>query len=237
MVVDEEFRRRVHERGECALEGELTAIERERLVALARDRGLDATRFVHKDFRLSKLYVMLPLTRFMLGRELMLREVGLFWSENFPVTHYFLPEALDFCKHLQARLLRGQLRVKYLEEIVAYERAELELKRACPQGDADALPPPQLVRFRYDPSIILSSLARRRRPRAVPRHDCTLVATLDAEGNINWNMREEVGGRRPEVSERQKAKTKAKTRAETKAKRKVKAKVKTKASVLLTSDL
>jgi hypothetical protein len=192
MVVDEAFRRRICDEGDGALEGDLTTRERERLVALARDRGLDATRFVHKDFRLSKLYVMLPLTRFMLGRELMLREVGLFWSENFPVTHYFLPEALQFCEHLQARLRRGQLRVKYLEEIVGYERAELELKRPRPQSDAAALPPPQHVRFRFDPSSILSALAQRRRPRAVPPRDCTLVATLDSEGNINW--KEEVRG-------------------------------------------
>lgn len=189
MVVDLEFRRCVREQGDAALDADLTPLERERLLAAAADRGMDATRMVHKDFRLSKLYYMLPLTRFLLGSERLSREVSAFWSRNLPVSHYFIQESIDFCEHLQRRLLSGGLRVKYLREIVAYERAELELK--LPRPGNDAPPPPQLVHFRYDPTILFTQLTQRRRPRAVPRLDCALRATLNPDdGQIQWQLHE-----------------------------------------------
>jgi hypothetical protein len=192
LVVEPDFRQLVCAGGDAALEresgGNLTELERRRLLAVAAGPGLDATRFVHVDFRLSKLYVMLPLTRFMLGRERMLREAHAFWRSNPPVTHYFIKEAVDFCDHLRERLRTRALRAKYLAEVLAYERAELELKRPHPRGRA---PRPQLVPFRHDPRALLSALARGRRPRAVPAHACTLVATLDREGNVRWDMQED----------------------------------------------
>ena len=183
MVVESSFRERVRREGAEALNASLSEREVRRLLALASDRGLQATRLVHKDFRLSKLYIMLPLTRFLLGRERMLREVHLFWEENLPVTHYLLEEAIEFCDFLLRRLDAGRLRLKYLAEVVAYERAELELKRPRPQR----LPPsPQRVRFRHHPASLLTALARRRVPRAIPVCECTLVATLDSDGQVQW---------------------------------------------------
>jgi hypothetical protein len=193
MVVEPEFRERVRAEGPSALEresqGDLSELERLRLLCVAADRGLDAARFVHVDFRLSKLYIMLPLTRFMLGRERIFAEAQAFWRSNLPVSHYFIKEAIDFCDHLQERLRTRALRIKYLAEVVAYERAELELKRPLPRGQ---VPAPQLAHFRYDPLILLSALAQGRRPRAVPAHACTLVATLDTDGNVHWDVRERV---------------------------------------------
>jgi hypothetical protein len=192
LVVEPDFRELVCAGGAAALEretgGSLTELELRRLLAVAADPGLDATRFVHIDFRLSKLYVMLPLTRFLLGRERMLREAHAFWRATPPVTHYFVEEAVDFCDHLQGRLRTRALRAKYLAEVLAYERAELELKRPHPRGQ---VPRPQLVRFRHDPRALLSALARGRRPRAVPARACTLAATLDIEGNVRWDIQED----------------------------------------------
>ena len=94
MVIDTEFRAHVRERGLQSLADDLTPLEQERLLHVASDRGMEATRLVHKDFRLSKLYIMLPLTRFLLGRKRMMREVSAFWSVNPPVSHYFLQEAM-----------------------------------------------------------------------------------------------------------------------------------------------
>lgn len=187
MVVDTEFRARVRQHGVAALDADLTPREERRLLSVAADRGMDATRLVHTDFRLSKLYVMLPLTRLVLGRRRFLREANDFWSKYLPVTHYFIPESIDFCDYLQQRLRRGHLRVKYLREIVAYERAELELQR--PRPDAAALPPPQIVEFRYDPIALFTSLTRQRRPRAIPPLDCALTGTLDRDGQIRWQLR------------------------------------------------
>lgn len=192
LVVEPDFRELVCAGGAAALGresgGDLTELELRRLLAVAADPGLDAARFVHVDFRLSKLYVMLPLTRFMLGRERMLREARAFWRSSPPVTHYFIKEAVDFCDHLQGRLRARSLRAKYLAEVLAYERAELELKRPRPRGQ---MPRPQFVPFRHDPHALLSAIARGRRPRAVPARACTLVATLDAEGNVRWDIHED----------------------------------------------
>lgn len=186
IVVDTQFRARVRRDGLAALDADLTPREQQRLLSVASDRGMEATRLVHTDFRLSKLYVMLPLTRLVLGRRRFLREADAFWSQYLPVTHYFIPESIDFCDYLQGRLLRGDLRVKYLREIIAYERAELELQR--PRPDA-TLPPPQIVRFRYDPIALFTSLTRQRRPRAIPPLDCTLVGTLERDGQTHWQLR------------------------------------------------
>jgi hypothetical protein len=192
LVVEPDFRGLVCAGGAAALEresgGSLTELESRRLLAVAADPGLDATRLVHFDFRLSKLYVMLPLTRFLLGRERMLREAHAFWRASPPVTHYFIKEAVDFCDHLQERLRTRALRARYLAEVLAYERAELELKRPRPGGRA---PRPRLVPFRHDPRALLSALARGRRPRAIPLRACTLVATLDTEGNVRWDIQED----------------------------------------------
>ena len=184
MVVDTEFRAHVRERGLQSLADDLTPLEQERLLQVASDRGMEATRLVHKDFRLSKLYIMLPLTRFLLGRKRMIREASAFWSVNPPVSHYFLQEAIDFCDHLLERLASG-LRVKYLYEIVSYERAALELQRPRQHEEAARS---QTINFNYDPMILFTQLSRQQRPRAVPPLRCTLVGTLDNDENVQWDI-------------------------------------------------
>ncbi len=92
-------------------------METERLLAAAADPGLDATRTIHKSFRLSKLLLVLPLTRSVLGPARFGREVAAFWAARPPVGFYYLDEALSFCDFLRARLRDG-LRVAYLREVV-----------------------------------------------------------------------------------------------------------------------
>lgn len=189
LVLDPPFREIVRAQGAAILDDDLTPLERERLTAAASDRGLDAMRTLHKSFRLTKLYSMLPLTRALLGQRRLVTEVNSFWAESLPVSHYFLDESLAFCDYLRGRMRRrGGLRVKYLDEVLAYERAVLELRRVRPDASA---PAPQLVRFRHAPEILLTGLAHRRRPRAVPIAPCTLVGSLDRNGNVRWRVREE----------------------------------------------
>jgi hypothetical protein len=184
LVVDAVFCGRVRSEHELALDGDLTTLERERLVAIASDRGLDATRTLYKGFRLSKLYATLPLTCTLLGDGRLAREIGLYWSACVSVSLYYFEEAFGFCDHLQARLRSG-LRVAYLDEVLAYERASLELQR--PRRDGD-VPAPQLVMFRHDPELLLGRLAAGRRPRAIPQLSCTLLGKLDAENKMLWHF-------------------------------------------------
>lgn len=184
LVSDPDFRERVKARGVAALVPELTELERQRVMAVVSSRGLDAARLLHKSFRLTKLYTLLPLTRALLGPDRLAREIGAFWQANPCVSHYFLEESLAFCDYLQARLAAG-LRIKYLKEVVAYERANLELRQP---RSSDEPPPPQSVRFAYDPVELFTPLINGKRPRAIAARPCVLTGSLDGDGEIQWSL-------------------------------------------------
>jgi hypothetical protein len=184
LVTDLDFRAAVRAGGCAALPSGLGEVERERLVAVARDPGLEATRTIYKGFRLSKLLITLPLTRVLLGGARLEREVSAFWVARPPVSFYYLDEALAFCEHLRARM-RGGLRVAYLDEVLAYETASVELERARLAGEG---PTERRVEFRHDPAILLGTLAEGRRPRGVPASKHMLIGRLDRAGKTNWKL-------------------------------------------------
>ena len=107
------------------------------------------------------------------------REVAAFWQANPPASFSFLPEALEFCAFLERRRLRSA----YLTEVLAYERATLELERAR-FGPA----PPQSVCFRHDPVRLLGTLAAGRRPRSVPARPCLLLGSKDGDAPARWTL-------------------------------------------------
>jgi hypothetical protein len=133
-------------------------------------------------FRLGKLLTLLPLTRVVLGDRLV-GEARRFWSDHPPRSFYFLEEAVAFCDHLQGRIHEG-LDSPYLEEVTAYERAMLELRRVRPGGP----PPPQRVRFVHDPAHLLPALARREVPAEVGMRPCTFEGTIDPDGETRWRV-------------------------------------------------
>ncbi|MFY9821329.1 MAG: hypothetical protein WAM82_08100 [Thermoanaerobaculia bacterium] len=184
LIVDPDFRDDVRERREVALVADLTARERERLLAVSVDRGLDITRTLHKGFRLGKLLTYLPLTRILLDRDTLAREVGEFWRRRPPVSFYFLEEALAFCDYLLERVRTGDVEACYLEEITAYERAALELQRTRPDGSA---PPPQAVEFRHDPLPLIAALAHGEVPAAAAERHCWLLGTRE-DGRLEWSL-------------------------------------------------
>ncbi|MGA9994185.1 MAG: hypothetical protein WBP93_02170, partial [Pyrinomonadaceae bacterium] len=170
LVADPSFRDRVREEREAVLSDDLTVLERRRLLQVAEDNGLAITRTLYKGFRLSKILLMLPMTCVLLGNQRLAREVNLFWSNRHAMSFYFLEESLAFCDHLERR--RRDLRIAYLQEILAFERASLELKRV--RTDNHPLQA-RLVRFRHDPETMIETLSNGHRPRAVPLRPCTLI--------------------------------------------------------------
>lgn len=184
LVIDPDFRDQVRAYGAMALDGDLTALEQERVLSVVCDNGLDSTRTLHKSFRLTKIYTMLPLTRALLGPARLARELGVFWKEELPVSHYFPEEAIAFCGFLQNRLRSG-LRIKYLEEVVAYERANLELRQPRTNGTS---PEPQSVKFDHDPASLFTQLLSGKPPRAVPPLSCRLVGSLRQDGEVQWDF-------------------------------------------------
>ena len=179
LIVEPDFRDAVRAEGRAALTGELTPLEASRLVSIANDRGLDMNRTLHKGFRLGKLRALLPLTCAALTPTRLAREVALFWQAHPPASFSFLPEALEFCDFL-ARRQRPSV---YLAEVLAFERATLELERA--RVDA---PPPQSVRFRHDPVRLLGALAAGRRPRSVPVRPCLLLGGKSGDAPAHWTL-------------------------------------------------
>ena len=184
LVIDPEFRDRVRADGAAALDSDLTSLELERVIAVVCNKGLDYTRTLHKSFRITKIYTMLPLTRALLGPARLAKEIGSFWKAELPVSHYFIEEAIAFCNFLQKRLRSG-LRIKYLEEIVAYERANLELRRPRTNGVSAE---PQFVKFDHDPVTLFTKLLSGKPPRAVPALSCRMVGSLGQDGEVQWDI-------------------------------------------------
>ena len=141
--------------------------------------GLASTAPCTKGFRLGKLRGLLPFTCRLLGTRRLCDELARFWSAHPPASFYFLPEAVDFCDYLRSR----KLRLRYLDEVIAYERATLELEGAC-----IGIPPPQRVRFHHDPTALLAALARGRHPRAIRARPCIATGTRDAQDQTVWTQ-------------------------------------------------
>lgn len=177
LIVDPDYRDRIAD-GREARDAALTERETARLRRIAADPGLDINRTLHKGFRLGKLRGLLPFTCRLLGTRRLCSELAGFWREHPPASFYFLPEAVDFCDWLAPR----RLRLRYLDDVVAYERATLELERA-----RTGPPPVQHVHFRHDPTALLTALARGRRPRGIPERPCVLTAHRDANGKTIWS--------------------------------------------------
>lgn len=184
LVTDPDYRAGVRARGDAALEGDFSALERRRLLAAASDRGMDMTRTLHKAFRLGKLLTQLPLTCRLLGTERMAREVERFWKVRLPLSFYFLEEAIAFCDYLLARE-PSEPEVEHLEEVVRYERAAKVLKKARFEG---LRPEPERVEFGCDPGALLGALSRGETPGAVDRLACTLEARLTDDGEVEWDV-------------------------------------------------
>lgn len=175
-------------RGGGGMDDDLTDLERRRLHAIARDPGMDVNRTLHKGFRLGKVRALLPLTCRLLGPRRLTRELAAFWDSTPPAGFSFLPEALAFCDFLAAR----KPRVKYLHDVLGYERATLELERA--RQDA---PAPQRLRFAHDPQALLSTLAAGRRPRGIAARACMAIGTRAADGRIAWQLGPETKAQPP----------------------------------------
>jgi hypothetical protein len=183
LVTEADFRERARTEGEAVFDSDLTGLERRRLAQAAREHGLDVTASLIASYRLGKILGLLPLTRVLLGDERLARELRLFWEEHPPTSFYAPEEALAFCDHLVRRLEEARLRAAYLDEVVGYERAVLELRR--PRG-AGERPEPQRVRFRHDPARLLTSLGTGRRPRGVPLLPCVFTGTRADDGTMDW---------------------------------------------------
>jgi len=192
LVTDRGFRARIRGGGEAALAGDLTDREQRRLSRLAGDHGVEVTATLVASFRLGKLLSLLPLTRTLLGPARFAGEAQRFWDAHPPVSFYLPDEALAFCEHLRRRARAIRL-PRHLDQVLAYERAMIELNRVRPDGRR---PGAQRIRFRHDPARLLTALAAGRRPSRVPLRPCSFIGTVTRSQGVEWRVAAEVPRRR-----------------------------------------
>jgi hypothetical protein len=184
LIVDPEFRELVRAAPQRALPEGLTNLERRRLTTVATGRGIEVTRDLHKAWRLTKLLALLPLTCTLLGEAVLARKIARFWQLRRPIGLYFLEEALDFCTYLEQRST-ADLDVPYLDEVVALERAALELRQPRSAEASSAI---RRLRFRHDPELLLGALSAGRQPQQLPERPCTVVGSLELDGQLRWSL-------------------------------------------------
>ncbi|AOW11507.1 hypothetical protein LPB72_22435 [Hydrogenophaga crassostreae] len=178
LVVDPSLCERLRVDG-IAADADLDTLERQRLLAIAASPGLSINHTLHRGFRLGKLKALLPLTCTLMKGVRLQTAIERFWAAHPPRTFYFLPEAVEFCGFL----LTQPSRSRYLREVVAFERSNLELQRA--RLDT---PPQQTVQFDHDPGRLLGQLAAGHAPKGVPVRSCTAVGNVDDSGRVRWAL-------------------------------------------------
>ena len=128
----------------------LTEREHARLVAAARDPGLDAATTVHVGWRLSKLLALLPLTRAALGPD-MAALARAFWARRPPRTLYFQSEAIEFCRFMAT----ADGVAPAVREVAAFEAASIELDMGLDGGGADRVE----LQLAHDPQALIATVA------------------------------------------------------------------------------
>jgi hypothetical protein len=166
-------------RGGAAVPG-LSARERERLVAAARDPGLGAATTVHFGWRLSKLLALLPLTRAALGEALgdLARE---FWATRPPRTLYFQGEAIEFC-----RFVAGSEEVPAAaRELAEFEAAAIALEMGAEGGGSDRVE----VEFEHDPQELIEAAASDELDLdSVPVRPARVIGRRGDDGSVRWSF-------------------------------------------------
>jgi len=180
MTLDAGLASAVRHDGACALAGySLTDLECERLVAVARQPGMDLNCSLARGNRFAPIVDFFPLTCELLHPWLraLLDEL---WSTRRPDNYQLLGEDEAFARFIGERAARGALPHPYAEEVFRYEHACLELAKslrhvAPPDGPA----PFRLAYFRHDPRIVLRALERHEvPPPGLPAGDYCVRITL-----------------------------------------------------------
>jgi len=161
--------------GSTRTNADLTSLERERLRAVAKAKGLHVTASLHRMNRIAPLYRWLPYTAIVLG-ERFLAEAQRFWREVPYRDLSFHNEAKRFAAHLARRVTAGTPCDPRLPEVLAFELALADLRSmprrvadsAVDQGDDETrirgAARVRLIRFGCDPIALLLALAQGRLP-------------------------------------------------------------------------
>jgi hypothetical protein len=184
MTLDMRMAMAVRKSGSPALtDYELTALEQERLLDVARQPGMDLNCTLARGNRLTAIVGMFPLTCELLKpwlREL-LDEL---WSCHRPDNYQLAGEEDAFASFMDGKIGRGELAHPYAEEIFRYESACLGLARSVRYVAFDGPPLEgskhfRIAHFRHDPQILLRALENHQPPPLdIPEGDYPVRITL-----------------------------------------------------------
>jgi hypothetical protein len=184
MTLETSMAAAVRRSGTSALSGyDLTTLEQQRLIAVARQPGMDLNCTLARGNRFGPIVEMFPLTCELLKpwlRELL----DEFWSRHRPGNYQLAGEEDVFAGFLEEKIGRRELSYPYAEEVFRYERACLDLAQSLRYTPAAASPPRgsepfRLAHFQHDPGILLRALERHERPPAeVSKGDFHVRITL-----------------------------------------------------------
>ena len=169
MTLDVRFASAVRKDGALALTGyDLTSLEQERLVDVARQPGMDLNCALSRGNRFAPIIEMFPLTCELLKPDLreLLDEL---WNCHRPDNYQLQGEEDAFAGLLAEKIARGEMQNPYAGEVFQYESACLELARSLRYTPVEELMDQatgsfRLTHFQHDPQILLSALEKREVP-------------------------------------------------------------------------
>ena len=184
MTLDAGLANEVHARGADALAGyRLTPREARRLLAVVRQPGMALNCTLARANRFGAIHDAFPMTCRLLGPDLR-GVLDALWSGRSPDNYQLSGEELPFARAVEARLAAGACANLYLAEVLAYERACLELTLLARHAASSPAQPPAIrwIDFSHDPRELLGALGQSR----VPPPDLPLEAyrvrvSLDGE--------------------------------------------------------
>jgi hypothetical protein len=162
---------------------ELTALEQQRLVDVARQRGMDLNCTLARGNRFAPIVEMFPLTCELLKPRLreLLDEL---WSGHRPDNYQLAGEDEVFADFMEGKIERSELPHPYAAEVFHYERTCMTLAKSLRYVAAEDAPKPgaepfRLAHFRHDPRILLRALENQKIPPSdMPEGDYPVRITL-----------------------------------------------------------
>jgi len=140
---------------------ELTGLERDRLEAVVRQRGMSVSCSLSRGNRLEMIFQSFPMTCVLLKP--ILRElVDELWTDIQPTNYQLAGEETIFAALLTRKLAADNLSILYLEEIFAYELACMELTRQArnPARNQTGTDAKLIVDFQHSPDDLLPPLSQ-----------------------------------------------------------------------------
>lgn len=198
LVLSPDLRSQVVDQGTEVLTAfDLDPREKRRLLAIARQPGLNTGVLIHRSFRLSTVVRSLPRTCRLLGDRLS-DLVHEYWREHLPLHFNFVWESCRFARYLRGLQQAGSLAEPWLHDVLRIDLASMALQRGLkpeeveldPQpGGADLAAAPTDDRIelacRHDPRILLTDPDAETPPSA-PRGNYRLIISRQSDGSLDF---------------------------------------------------